>query len=79
MHPQIETLVFLAYLDSLFSESGVRQATPVRAVAETLNRRHADAMREHTRQSALLVREGAEWKATPDWRLDRQIIRLGLY
>jgi long-chain acyl-CoA synthetase len=36
-------------------------------------------MREHTRQSALLVREGAEWKATPDWRLDRQIIRLGLY
>ncbi len=36
-------------------------------------------MREHARQSALLAREEAQWIATPDWRLDRQIIRLGLY
>jgi hypothetical protein len=80
MHFGIETMVFLAYLDSLLVETGTPRvrATP-RAVPETLNRFHADAMREHTRPSALLVREGAEWKATPDWRLDRQTIRVALY
>jgi hypothetical protein len=79
MHLHIEALLFVAYLDSLLAEGGAREVTPLRAVPETLNRLHADAMREHARRSALLAGEGAEWKPTPDWRLDRQIIRLGLY
>jgi hypothetical protein len=80
MHFEVGTVVFLAYLDSLFSETGARgQTTPLRAIPETLNRLYADAMREHARRSALLMREGAEWKPMPDWRLDRQVIRVGLY
>jgi long-chain acyl-CoA synthetase len=80
MHWQIEQLVFVAYLDSLFSESrGAREVTPLRAVPQTLNRLHAEAMREHARPGALLIRDGATWNPTPDWRLDRQIIRLALY
>jgi hypothetical protein len=82
MHLQIETLLFVAYLDSLFAESGgsaAREVARPRAVPETLNRLHAGAMRQHARRSALLVREEAEWRPMPDWRLDRQIIRLGLY
>jgi long-chain acyl-CoA synthetase len=75
----IEAVVFLGYLDSLLTESRTREVAPPRAIPETLNRLYADAMREHIRRSALLVREGAEWKPTPDWRLDRQVIRLGLY
>jgi long-chain acyl-CoA synthetase len=79
MNFPIEAMVFVAYLDSLFSEGGAREVTPLRAMPETLNRLHAGAMREHARRSALLAREDAQWMATPDWRLDRQIIRLGLY
>lgn len=76
----IETLLFVAYLDSLFAEVGSRKVEPLRrAMPETLNRLHAGAMREHARRSALMAREGAQWIAIPDWRLDRQIIRLGLY
>jgi long-chain acyl-CoA synthetase len=75
----IEPFVLVLYLDSLFAEGRDREVTPLRAVPETLNRLYADAMREHARRSALLVREDAEWNPTPDWRLDRQVIRLGLY
>jgi long-chain acyl-CoA synthetase len=81
MHWQIEHLVFVAYLDSLFTESRespAREVAPLRAVPETLNRLHAQAMREHARPSALLLRDGATWTPTPDWRLDRQVIRLAL-
>jgi long-subunit acyl-CoA synthetase (AMP-forming) len=79
MDSLIQTVVFLGYLDSLFSEGRAREVTPLRAVPETLNRLHADAMREHARRSALLVREDAGWNPVPDWRLDRQVIRVGLY
>jgi long-chain acyl-CoA synthetase len=82
MHWQIESLVFVAYLDSLFTESRAHEVTPLRAVPrtvpQTLNRLHAEAMREHARPSALLIRDGATWRPTPDWRLDRQVIRLAL-
>jgi AMP-binding enzyme len=79
MNFPIETLVFVAYLDQLFSESSAREVTPLGAIPETLNRLHAGAMRQHARRSALLAREDGEWNATPDWRFDRQIIRLALY
>ena len=45
---------------------------------DTLNLLHAQAMREHARGSALLYREDVNWQPTPDWRLDRQVIRLAL-
>lgn len=45
----------------------------------TLGAVHLGAMREHDRKAALLHREGDRWEETPDWRLDRQVIRLGLY
>jgi len=79
MHFPIETLILVATSTSFFSESGVREVTPLRTLPKTLNRLHADAMREHARQSALLARDDAQWVATPDWRLDRHIIRLALY
>jgi hypothetical protein len=79
MHSPIETLVFVAYLDSLFSESRTRAVTPIQTVPVTLNRLHAAAMREHDRPGALLSREDGTWTPTPDWRLDRQVIRLALY
>jgi hypothetical protein len=72
-------LVLLGYLDSLFAEDRAREVTPLRTLPATLNRLYAEAMREHARRSALLVREDAEWTPTPDWRLDRHVIRLGLY
>src|SRR6266540_1041634 len=40
---------------------------------------HLAAMREHERKAALLDWEGGRWEETPDWRLDRHVIRLGLY
>src|SRR3954470_18370108 len=81
MHLPIETLVLVGYLDQLFSEADARQVVSLqaRSLPETLNRLHADAMREHARPSALLSHQDADWIATPDWRLDRRIIRLALY
>lgn len=79
MHSPIESILFVAYLDSLFSESRAREVTPHRGVPPTLNRLHAQAMREHARPSALLIREGVTWTPIPDWRLDRQVIRLALF
>jgi hypothetical protein len=78
MHAVFESFVFLAYLDSLLVEDRAREVTPRQAVPETLNRFLAQAMREHVRPSALQYREDAAWQPTPDWRLDRQVIRVAL-
>ncbi len=48
-------------------------------VLRTVGRVHLGAMREHDRKAVLLHWEGGRWQDTPDWRLDRQVIRLGLY
>jgi non-ribosomal peptide synthetase component F len=37
------------------------------------------AMRKHDRAAALLHHDGAKWRETPDWRLERQVIRLALF
>src|SRR6266446_2274781 len=37
------------------------------------------SMRKHDRAAALLHRDGAKWRETPDWRLERQVIRLALF
>jgi long-chain acyl-CoA synthetase len=79
MHIPLEQLVFVLYLDSLFVEARTREVAPLRDLPETLNRLHTQAMREHARESALLSRVNADWTQTPDWRLDRHVIRLALY
>jgi len=45
----------------------------------TLGAVHLGAMRQHDRKAVLLHRDGERWEETPDWRLDRHVIRLGLY
>ena len=36
------------------------------------------AMRRHDRAAVLLHHDGVKWRETPDWRLERQVIRLAL-
>jgi acyl-CoA synthetase (AMP-forming)/AMP-acid ligase II len=36
-------------------------------------------MRRHDRAAVLLHHDGAKWRETPDWRLERQVIRLALF
>ncbi len=69
----------LLYLDSLFVEDRERRVRPLHVIPETLNQLHQMAMRDHRRKAVLLHRAGDRWVPTPDWRLDRQVIRLGLY
>ncbi len=45
----------------------------------TLSRAYVSAMREHDRKATLLHWTGGRWQETPDWRLDRLVIRLSLY
>src|SRR2546430_11693539 len=37
------------------------------------------SMRKHDRAAALLHQDGTKWRETPDWRLERQVIRLALF
>src|SRR5207244_12998206 len=37
------------------------------------------AMRRHDRAGVLLHQDGTKWRETPDWRLERQVIRLALF
>jgi len=48
-------------------------------VPATLASLFLGAMRKHDRKAALLQRDGARWRETPDWRLERQVIRLALF
>src|SRR3990172_7406434 len=52
---------------------------PPPEAVRTVGRVHLGAMREHDRKVVLLHWEGGRWQDTPDWRLDRQVIRLGLH
>jgi hypothetical protein len=56
------------------------RAVPLRpGGCDTVSRVHLSAMRKHDRKAALLQWLDGRWRDTPDWRLDRQVIRLGLY
>jgi hypothetical protein len=46
---------------------------------ETLAQLYFSAAREHSRKAALLYRNDGTWLDIPDWRLDRRMIRLGLF
>jgi long-chain acyl-CoA synthetase len=50
-----------------------------RPAPRTIGALYLSAMREHDRACALLHRAGDRWEESPDWRVDRQVIRLGLY
>lgn len=69
------------YMDSIFSEGGTRDVRPLHTIPRTVAQLYLLAMREHERQAAIRYRDSRsdEWKAMPDWRLDRWTIRLGLY
>lgn len=47
--------------------------------ASTLPRLFLHAMRTHHRSAALLYRDGERWREVPDWRFERQVIRLALF
>jgi AMP-binding enzyme len=75
----LEWLLLIGYIDSLFAERTERKDQPLSTVPETLNQLYLQAMRHHARDAALLTRRDDQWQPTPDWRLDRQVIRLALY
>jgi hypothetical protein len=50
-----------------------------RMAPTTVARLFLASMRKHDRAAALLHHDGAKWRETPDWRLERQVIRLGLF
>ncbi len=45
----------------------------------TLARLFLAAMRRHDRAAVLLHHDGVKWRETPDWRFERQVIRLALF
>jgi long-subunit acyl-CoA synthetase (AMP-forming) len=69
----------ILYLDALFAERQRRAVAPSREIPGTLSKLYLQAMRAHDRPAALRSWAGDHWDDTPDWRLDRQVIRLGLF
>ena len=69
----------LLYLDALFAEGRDRVVRPSHEIPDTLSKLYVLAMRENTRKALFLHRVGDRWLDVPDWRLDRQVIRLGLF
>jgi len=75
----LEWLLLIGYIDALFAERTELKGQPVGTVPETLAQLYLQAMRHHAREAALLARRNDLWQPTPDWRLDRHVIRLTLY
>lgn len=69
----------ILYIDSLFAEGRRRIVQPLSQIPDTLSKLYLQAMREHDRKAALLHFAADRWHETPDWRLDRHVIRVGLY
>lgn len=69
------------YMDSIFAEGGTPDVRPLHTIPRTIAQLYLLAMHEHEREAAIRHRDSRsdEWKAMPDWRLDRWTIRLGLY
>src|SRR5262245_49279028 len=75
----LEWLLALGYIDSLFAERTAVTSRPLGTLPETLAQLYLQAMRHHAREAVLLWRDGDEWAPVPDWRFDRQVIRIALY
>jgi hypothetical protein len=56
-----------------------RRPRPLPVIPDTINRLYDLGMRDHDRSALLLARDGNGWGETPDWRFDREVIRLALY
>lgn len=80
MHVHLpESLIVVMYLDSLFAEHRERETRAPAPLPATLSRLYLQAMREHDRKALLRQWRAGAWQAVPDWRFDRQVIRLALY
>jgi AMP-binding enzyme len=75
----LEWLLALGYIDSLFAERTAVTGRPLGTLPETLSQLYLQAMRHHAREAVLLSRDGEQWAPVPDWRFDRQVIRIALY
>ena len=75
----LEWLLALGYIDSLFAERTAVTSRPLGTLPETLAQLYLQAMRHHAREAVLLSRDGEQWAPVPDWRFDRQVIRMALY
>ena len=60
-------------------EAAASQDRDAAHTASTLAQLFLRAMRKHDRSAVFLHREGDRWRETPDWRFERQAIRLGLF
>jgi long-subunit acyl-CoA synthetase (AMP-forming) len=60
-------------------EGKERKARPLHTIPDTINLLFDLGMREHDRAALLLHPEGKVWAETPDWRFDREVIRIGLF
>ena len=69
----------ILYLDALFAEGRDKVVRRSHEIPDTLSKLYVLAMKEHTRKALFLHRVGDRWLDIPDWRLDRQVIRLGLF
>lgn len=66
-------------IDSLFAGRRERAERKPPKTTPTLAEMYLAAMRTHQRRAAILHWAEERWQETPDWRLDRQVIRLGLF
>ena len=69
----------LLYFESVLAEQRGCVVTIPEATSPTLNILVMTAMRAHARPGPFLQHIRNRWKSTPDWRFDRQVIRMGLY
>ncbi|MGH7536694.1 MAG: hypothetical protein ACREMG_14100, partial [Gemmatimonadales bacterium] len=60
-------------------EGKQRQVRPLHTIPDTVAQLYDLGQREHDRSALLLQAEGAGWAETPDWRFDREVIRIALY
>jgi hypothetical protein len=75
----LEWVLALGYIDSLFAERTAVTSRPLDTLPETLSQLYLQAMRHHAREAVMLARGGDQWAPMPDWRFDRQVIRIALY
>jgi hypothetical protein len=59
-------------------EARDRQVRPLRTIPDTVNELFYLAMREHVRPAAVQSWDGTRWMQDPDWRFDRQVVRVAL-
>jgi hypothetical protein len=60
-------------------EAAASQDRDATHAASTLAQLFLRAMRKHARPAVFLHRDGTRWRETPDWRFERQVIRLALF